>query len=94
MLSVMLRKQGYHADTAAGVEEALAKLSGHAYDYILCDIRMPEMDGREFLRQAVSSGVTAPIVMMTAYGRLTLRWLYAGRGLRLYLKNRSSGMKL
>lgn len=68
MLSVMLRKQGYHADTAAGGEEALAKLSGHAYDYILCDIRMPEMDGREFLRQAVSSGVTAPIVMMTAYG--------------------------
>lgn len=70
MLSIMLRKQGYHADTAAGGGEALDKLSGHAYDYILCDIRMPDMDGREFLRQAISNGVTTPIVMMTAYGAI------------------------
>ncbi len=68
MLSVMLRKQGYVADTAAGGEDALDKLTGHIYDYILCDIRMPGMDGREFLRQAVSRGIEAPIVMMTAYG--------------------------
>jgi len=68
MLSVMLRKQGYVADTAVGGEEALDKLTGHVYDYILCDIRMPGMDGREFLRQAVSRGIEAPIVMMTAYG--------------------------
>ena len=68
MLSIMLRKQGYLADTAAGGEEALGILESHAYDYILCDIRMPDMDGREFLRQAISRGVTAPIIMMTAYG--------------------------
>lgn len=68
MLSIMLCKQGYLADTAAGGEEALEMLASHAYDYILCDIRMPDMDGREFLRQAISRGVSAPIVMMTAYG--------------------------
>ncbi len=68
MLSVMLRKQGYVVDAAADGEEALARLNGHAFDYILCDIRMPVMDGREFLRQAISRGITAPIVMMTAYG--------------------------
>jgi len=68
MLSVMLRKQGYLADSAAGGQEALDKLAGHVFDYILCDIRMPAMDGREFLRQAISRGVTVPIVMMTAYG--------------------------
>lgn len=68
MLSVMLRKQGYVVDTAVDGEDALDKLAGHAFDYILCDIRMPAMDGREFLRQAISRGVSAPIVMMTAYG--------------------------
>jgi len=68
MLSVMLQKQGYLADTAGGGNEALEMLAGHAYDYILCDIRMPDMDGREFLRQAIRRGITAPIVMMTAYG--------------------------
>lgn len=68
MLSVMLQKQGYLADTAGGGNEALEMLASHAYDYILCDIRMPDMDGREFLRQAIRRGITAPIVMMTAYG--------------------------
>lgn len=68
MLSVMLQKQGYLADTAGGGNEALEMLASHAYDYILCDIRMPDMDGREFLRQAIRMGITAPIVMMTAYG--------------------------
>ena len=68
MLSVMLQKQGYLAETASGGEDALKKMSAHVYDYILCDIRMPEMDGREFLRQAVNRGTAAPIVMMTAYG--------------------------
>jgi two-component system response regulator AtoC len=68
MLSVMLRKQGYLTETASGAEDALKKLSDHVYDYILCDIRMPGMDGRAFLRQAVEKGIAAPIIMMTAYG--------------------------
>lgn len=68
MLSVMLRKQGFVADTAAEADEGLRKLGSHAYDYILCDIRMPGIDGREFLRRALSQGVRAPIIMMTAYG--------------------------
>lgn len=68
MLSVMLRKQGYLTETASGTEDALKKLSEHVYDYILCDIRMPGMDGRVFLRQAVERAIDAPIIMMTAYG--------------------------
>ncbi len=70
MLSVMLGKQGYLTDSAVGGSDALAKLSSNVYDYILCDIRMPDMDGREFLRKAVASGVAAPIIMMTAYGSI------------------------
>lgn len=68
MLSVMLRKQGYIVDTAADGEEALVKLTSHAFDYILCDIQMPTMDGRQFLQQAISRGIAVPIIMMTAYG--------------------------
>lgn len=68
MLSIMLGKQGYQTDIAAGGAEALIRLEHQVYDYILCDIRMPGMDGRSFLQQAISRGVTAPIIMMTAYG--------------------------
>ena len=68
MLSVMLVKQGYLVKTAATGDEALDMLSSTLFDFILCDIRMPGMDGREFLRQAIARHITAPIIMMTAYG--------------------------
>ena len=68
MLSVMLRKQGFVIETAAGGDEGLQKLAAQVYDFILCDIRMPQMDGHTFLQRAIVRGVTAPIIMMTAYG--------------------------
>ncbi len=70
MLSVMLQKNGYQTDQAANGEDGLALLEQHSYNYILCDIRMPVMDGREFLRHAVQNGINSPIIMMTAYGNV------------------------
>ncbi|MGB9082861.1 MAG: sigma-54 dependent transcriptional regulator [Desulfuromonadaceae bacterium] len=68
MLSVMLARQGYHVDLAENGEEGLNSLKNNVYDYILCDIRMPEMDGKTFLLRALEEHVTAPIIMMSAYG--------------------------
>ncbi len=68
MLSVMLRKQGYIADVAGDGEAALLMLTTKTYNYVLCDIQMPKMDGRTFLREAIARGISAPIIMMTAYG--------------------------
>lgn len=68
MLSVMLARQGYRVDLAGNGEEGLNALMNNVYDYILCDIRMPEMDGKTFLLRALEEHVTAPIIMMSAYG--------------------------
>lgn len=68
MLSVMLRKQGYQTDQAADGAEGINLLATKIFDFILCDLRMPGMDGRSFLRKAIELGVSAPIIMMTAYG--------------------------
>jgi two-component system response regulator AtoC len=68
MFSVMLHKYGYSAECAENGVSALQLLSKRTYDFIICDIRMPGMDGLSFLRQAVASGVTSPIIMMSAYG--------------------------
>ena len=70
MLKVMLQKIGYAADLAADGNEALACAVKEPYDFILCDIRMPVMDGVAFLQLAVQSGVTATIIMMSAYGTM------------------------
>jgi DNA-binding NtrC family response regulator len=68
MLSVMLTRQDYRVDQAGNGVEGLARLATNAYDYILCDIRMPEMDGKTFLTGALEQHVSAPIIMMSAYG--------------------------
>ena len=70
MLSVMLSRQGYCVDCAADGEKGLTCLMSSAYDFILCDIRMPTMDGKTFLVRALEQRVTAPIIMMSAYGNV------------------------
>jgi len=44
-LAHLLRRDGHTVDTAANGEPALAKLQTQAYDLILCDLRMPKLDG-------------------------------------------------
>jgi two-component system response regulator AtoC len=68
MLQVVLAKQGYAVDVAAEGEEALRMALESSYDFILCDIRMPAVDGPEFLRRSLASGIGSTIVMMSAYG--------------------------
>jgi two-component system response regulator AtoC len=68
MLSAMLSHQGYRPDTAANGVEGLQRLREKVYDFILCDIRMPEMDGKGFLSRALEEHVPSPVIMMSAYG--------------------------
>jgi len=72
MLSSMLKRDGYSVDTAMDGEEGLAKLVAGAFDYVLCDIRMPKMDGMAFLPAAKASASEATIIMMSAYGTIDL----------------------
>ena len=68
MLSVILKKEGYEVELAANGEEGLKKTSLSTFDQILCDIRMPQMDGLEFLREVQRVGVGTTVIMMSAYG--------------------------
>ena len=70
MLSVILKKENYDVETASNGEEGLGKITLSPFDQILCDIRMPHMDGMEFLREAQKVGVDATIIMMSAYGTI------------------------
>jgi CheY-like chemotaxis protein len=50
-LARLLQRDGYVVTTARNGRHALAALQGQRYDVILCDLRMPELDGRAFYAQ-------------------------------------------
>jgi two-component system response regulator AtoC len=70
MLSVILKKRGYDVEAASNGMEGLKKVDTGSYDTVLCDIRMPQMDGLEFLKEAQKAGCESTIIMMSAYGTL------------------------
>jgi PAS domain S-box-containing protein len=49
-LARLLRRDGYTVDTVANGRLALAQLERRTYDLILCDVRMPELDGPSLYR--------------------------------------------
>lgn len=74
VLSIIMKKEGYEAEAVKNGQEALNCLEKSVYDIILCDIKMPVMDGIAFLRVAsgqwsVVRGDTT-IIMMSAYGSI------------------------
>ncbi len=70
MLAKMLTRAGYITDTAADGEEGLAKIETTAFDFILCDIKMPKIDGMAFLKASRNKTNNATIIMMSAYGTI------------------------
>jgi len=70
MLSVVTSKAGYQVTIAENGEQALAIQQKHPFPFILCDLKMPKMDGLQFL-QALDGDAPAPIViMMSAYATI------------------------
>jgi len=67
-LSLLLRESGYKVVAEAVPEEALQRALAEDFDLILCDVRMPALDGLAFLRRYRAEGGSAPLIMMSAYG--------------------------
>jgi two-component system response regulator AtoC len=70
MLSTVLNKAGYHVETAADGSEGLEMVQQARYDFILCDIKMPKMDGMDFLKSSRDHIGVTTVIMMSAYGSI------------------------
>src|SRR5690606_40093374 len=51
-LAAALTERGYQVDTASDGVEAAEKLAQKSYPLVLCDVRMPRMDGHQLLLHA------------------------------------------
>ncbi|KAB2891577.1 MAG: sigma-54-dependent Fis family transcriptional regulator [Desulfobulbaceae bacterium] len=70
MLQALVSRHGYQVETAAGVEEALAAIGNRHFDFILCDVRMPGMDGMDFLAKGIDRLQDTTVIMMSAFGSI------------------------
>ena len=68
-LQEALRLDGYDVTTGTSAQEAL-KQDLSSYDLLMSDIRMPKMDGLQFLGHIKTQWPDLPVILMTAYGSL------------------------
>jgi len=69
-LSEILSFEGYKIDEASDGEEGLRKFRERNYDVVLCDIKMPKIDGIEFLQKAGESNPDIPVIMISGHGNI------------------------
>ncbi|MFZ9388448.1 MAG: sigma-54-dependent transcriptional regulator [Chitinophagaceae bacterium] len=69
-LTEILSFEGYKIDEAADGEEGLKKFKDRTFDLVLCDIKMPKLDGIEFLQKAGEINPDVPIIMISGHGNI------------------------
>ena len=51
-------------------KDGIKMLENNDFDLVLCDIKMPKMDGLEVLEKAQKSGILVPFIMLTGHGNV------------------------
>lgn len=69
-LTEILSAEGYKTDEAGDGEEGLKKFKDKNYDVVLCDIKMPKLDGIEFLEKASENNPDIPVIMISGHGNI------------------------
>jgi DNA-binding NtrC family response regulator len=67
-ISQWLALSGYDTETFASAEEALGALGAEYPGIVISDIKMPGMDGIQFLRKLMGSDSALPVIMITGHG--------------------------
>ena len=72
MLQAMLESYGYTISTATNGRIGLSLIKESVFDFILCDVRMPEMDGLTFLERGKEYLSESTLIMMSAFGSVDM----------------------
>lgn len=70
VLKDILQHEGYRVEEAADGEQGLKLLAAQSFDLVLCDIKMPKMDGLEVLDQIMLLQPDVPVIMISGHGTI------------------------
>ena len=65
-LQITLSQEGYEVSTSACAEDALDRITTSTVDAVLCDLRVPGLEGFDLLPQLARELPGAPIILMSS----------------------------
>jgi two-component system nitrogen regulation response regulator NtrX len=69
-LKEILEYENFEIDEAEDGQKGLDMARKNGYDVILCDIKMPKLDGIEFLDKIMAEGSDIPVIMISGHGNI------------------------
>lgn len=84
-LGPFLARSGFEVEVAADGAEGLAAVERRAPDLVVCDVLMPRVDGREFVRRVRGRSLWLPIILLTQIGEASERSAALDEGADDYL---------
>ncbi len=70
VLKEILSNEGFEVVEASDGEEGFKKFTAGSFDVVLCDIKMPKLDGIEFLQKVMETQTEVPIIMISGHGNI------------------------
>lgn len=68
VVSEIFEESGYEVHTFDSASDCLEKISSHKCDLLITDLRMPDIDGMEFVRKVKNFAPWIPVMVLTGYG--------------------------
>ena len=70
-LETALTRDDHTVTSFGDPTEALTRIKSKNFDLVLCDLKMPKMDGLSVIRELRAGGCDVPVVMMTAFATVS-----------------------
>ncbi|HNQ45960.1 MAG TPA: sigma-54 dependent transcriptional regulator [Syntrophorhabdus sp.] len=70
IIKTILAKEGFYVETTDTGKKAIDSLKSGTFDVILTDLRLPDIDGTEVLKEAKSFNRPNHVIIITAYGSI------------------------
>lgn len=85
MLEEFLMEQGYQVTTAESGTQAIKKITGESFSLVICDIKMPGLDGIKTLFEIKRINKLLPVIMMSGFNPQQQIKEIAGKGAVAFL---------
>jgi DNA-binding NtrC family response regulator len=70
IIRTILTKEGFYVETADTGKKAIEMLKNGTFDVILTDLRLPDIDGTEVLKEVKTHNLPSHVIIITAYGSI------------------------